>query len=204
MGRRSYEIFCDSKYILFPASHYARNKRVCFYLDGELVYDLAIPLDYCEPDYTFPLSVERFFGRGIELTVEPEMELSIQKSESGVCAAEAYAGKLPELDFTRYSAFDCYFSYQLTDAAGAVLGQGSVLFCAPKHFHFTDPKLAVRVEDDMVVVTAGAYARSVELQCGADVLLEDNFFDMDGGERRVRILRGGAAQVSARSVFDIR
>ena len=55
-----------------------------------------------------------------------------------------------------------------------------------------------------MVVTAQAYARSVELQCGADVLLEDNFFDMNGGERRVRILRGKPTGVSARSVYDIK
>ena len=57
---------------------------------------------------------------------------------------------------------------------------------------------------DEVVVRARAYARSVEIQCGADVLLEDNFFDMDAGERRVKVLRGAPEGVSARSVFDIR
>ena len=48
------------------------------------------------------------------------------------------------------------------------------------------------------------YARSVEIQCGADVLLEDNFFDMDGGTRAVKILRGSPDSVSVRSVYDIR
>ena len=52
--------------------------------------------------------------------------------------------------------------------------------------------------------TVAFSARSVELQCGADVLLEDNFFDMNGGERRVRILRGKPTGVSARSVYDIK
>ena len=79
-----------------------------------------------------------------------------------------------------------------------------MLFCAPKHFKFVDPRLTARIEGDEIVVTAGAYARSVEIQCGADVILEDNFFDMDGGERRVKIVRGEAKDVSARSVYDIR
>ena len=67
-----------------------------------------------------------------------------------------------------------------------------------------DPRLEAHVEGDEIVVTAKAYARSVEIRCGADVLLEDNFFDMNGGERRVRILRGKPTGVSARSVYDIK
>ena len=55
-----------------------------------------------------------------------------------------------------------------------------------------------------MVVNAQSYARSVELQCGADVLLEDNYFDMNGGTRVVKILRGKPESVTARSVYDIR
>ena len=111
---------------------------------------------------------------------------------------------LPEQDFTQYGPYDCYYSYRLTDAAGKTVGEGSVLFCAPKHFRFADPQLTARIEGDEIVVTAGAYARSVELRCGADVVLEDNFFDMDAGQRRVKIVRGEVKEVSARSVYDIR
>ncbi|MBQ4514317.1 MAG: glycoside hydrolase family 2 protein [Anaerolineaceae bacterium] len=107
-------------------------------------------------------------------------------------------------DFSKYSFYDCYYSYELADSCGNRVGSGSVLFCAPKHFQFADPKLNVRVEGDEIVVTAQAYALSVEIQCGADVLLEDNFFDMNAGERRIKILRGVPEEVSARSVFDIR
>ena len=54
------------------------------------------------------------------------------------------------------------------------------------------------------MVTAKSYARSVEIRCGADTVLEDNYFDMDAGERRVKIVRGVPGQLSARSVYDIR
>ena len=128
----------------------------------------------------------------------------IQEGDFDIDVPALSAVWLPEQDFTQHSAFDCYYSYQLADAGGSVTGQGTVLFCAPKHFHFLDPELTVRLEGDEVVVASQAYARSVELQCGADVLLEDNFFDMNGGERRVKILRGKAGRVSARSVYDIR
>ena len=79
-----------------------------------------------------------------------------------------------------------------------------MLFCAPKHFRFEDPKLEARLEGNEITVTAGAYARSVEIQCGPDTVLEDNFFDMNAGTRRIRILRGKAEDVKVRSVYDIR
>ena len=111
---------------------------------------------------------------------------------------------MPEQDFSDQATYDCYYSYSLEDSRGHLVGQGSVLFCAPKHFPFADPALEVKLEGDEILVTAQAYARSVELLAGADVLLEDNYFDMDAGTRRVKILRGTPAQVTARSVFDIR
>ena len=49
-----------------------------------------------------------------------------------------------------------------------------------------------------------AYARSIEILCGADVILEDNYFDMNAGERRIRILRGRPGELSVRSVYNIR
>lgn len=111
---------------------------------------------------------------------------------------------LPEQDFHDEDTYGCYYAYELADTAGNTVSSGTVLFCAPKHFRFTDPKLEAHLEGDEVVVTAQGYARSVELQCGADVVLEDNFFDMNGGTRRIKILRGQPEPVSARSVYDIR
>ena len=111
---------------------------------------------------------------------------------------------LAEQDWHDEDTYGCYFSYALEDTAGNTVGSGSVLFCAPKHFRFIDPQLEARLEGDTVVVKAKAYARSVEIQCGADVVLEDNYFDMDTGERRVKILRGTPTDPTARSVYDIR
>ena len=111
---------------------------------------------------------------------------------------------LPEQDFSDQDTYGCYYAYELIDEAGNIVGDGSVLFCAPKHFHFADPGLEAHLEGDTVVVTAKSYARSVEIQCGADVVLEDNYFDMNAGERRVKILRGEPDAVRARSVYGIR
>ena len=128
----------------------------------------------------------------------------IEEGEFPVSCPALSAVWLPKQDFSHYGTYDCYYSYSLIDENGAEVGQGSVLFCAPKHFNFIDPQLSAFVDGDEIIVTANAYARSVEIMAGADVLLEDNYFDMDGGVRRVKILRGEVDSVSVRSVYDIR
>ena len=128
----------------------------------------------------------------------------IRKGRMAVQVPPMSAVWLREQDFSGEDTYGCYYAYELADAAGNRVGGGTVLFCAPKHFHFVDPQLSARREGDAIVVTAGAYARSVEIQCGPDVVLEDNYFDMNAGERRVRILRGEPGEVRARSVYDIR
>ncbi len=111
---------------------------------------------------------------------------------------------LPKQDFGERDTYGCYYAYELRNKDGGVVGEGTVLFCAPKHFKFDDPELSARIEDGEVVVRAEKYARCVEIMCGADVLLRDNFFDMNAGERRIKILRGKADHVNVRSVYDIR
>ena len=111
---------------------------------------------------------------------------------------------MPRQDFSGFGTFDCYYSYSLADEEGNVVSQGSVLFCPPKHFRFADPNLNAFVNGDEIIVTADAYARSVEIMAGADVVLSDNYFDMDAGTRTVKILRGNVDSVSVRSVWDIR
>ncbi len=128
----------------------------------------------------------------------------IREGRFDVRVAPLSALWLDELDFSDQDTYGCYFAYELLDASGAHVGGGTALFCPPKHFRFEDPKLTATLDGDAIVVTANAYARSVEIRCGADVLLGDNFFDMNAGERRVKVLRGApTAQIGARSVYDI-
>ena len=62
----------------------------------------------------------------------------------------------------------------------------------------------MRVEGDEIIVSAEAYAKSVEIQNeNDDLILEDNYFDMNAGERRVKILDGKPENLKVRSVYDI-
>lgn len=170
--------------------------------------DISVNTEHIDPRKTARLNVsnetmEAFAGR-IDWSLRRPDASVIEAGSFDVSVPALAAVWLPEQDFTKYGPYDCYYAYRLTDQAGRTAGEGSVLFCAPKHFHFQDPGLTVRLEGDEAVVTASAYARSVEVQCGPDVLLEDNYFDMNGGERRVKILRGEAKDAAVRSVYDIR
>ncbi|MDW2796770.1 glycoside hydrolase family 2 protein [Clostridium boliviensis] len=102
------------------------------------------------------------------------------------------------------SLYEDYVSYQM-EQDGEIVSQGTVLFCPPKHYHFIDPELSVRSEGDSLVVTAKAYARSVEIRNKKDdLVLSDNYFDMNPGERRVKILKGLPEELTVRSVYNIR
>ena len=100
--------------------------------------------------------------------------------------------------YTNYVSYDCY-------ADGKLISGGTVLFVPPKQFRFEDPHLTVSLEGDEIVVRANAYARAVEIRNETDdLVLEDNYFDMNAGERRVKILRGEPTGLRVRSVYDIR
>ncbi len=110
---------------------------------------------------------------------------------------------LDEMEFSNMDRQGQYISYALLQN-GDMVSCGTVLLTRPKHFRFEDPKLAVKVESDEVVVTAHAYAKSVFIDSADGLLkLSDNWFDMDAGERHVKVLEGSTAGLTVRSVFDI-
>ena len=99
--------------------------------------------------------------------------------------------------------YDNYVSYQLIED-GEIISGGTVLFCPPKHFKFVDPDLKIRLEGDEIIVSASAYAKSVEIRNeNDDLILSDNFFDLNGDERRVKIIKGDPRGLSVRSVYNI-
>ena len=111
---------------------------------------------------------------------------------------------LDEVDFGKTDVKNNYYSFELV-VDGETVSEGTVLFTAPKHFDFIDPELEVRVEDDEIVISAKAYAKSVEIYSpDSDFILSDNFFDMNAGEKRVQIVEGEVGKIRVRSVYDIR
>ena len=93
------------------------------------------------------------------------------------------------------------------ERAGTVREMVSSRWMAPRlsrRAHLTTKALSCRVEGDEIVVTAQAYAKSVEVQNeNEDLLLSDNYFDMNAGETRVKVLSGSTENLRLRSVYDI-
>ena len=106
-------------------------------------------------------------------------------------------------DFSDTAYLDNHYTFGL-NADGVCVSQGSVLFTAPKHYHFADPRLSWEISGRTLTVFARAYAKSVEISSpDTDLVLSDNFFDMEAGSRTVEILEGNPKDISLRSVFDI-
>ncbi len=96
-----------------------------------------------------------------------------------------------------------YVSFELSDGE-EVISEGTVMFSMPKYFRFKDPELSIRVEGDEIVVVSKAYAKSVEIKNADDtMLLSDNYFDMNAGEKRIRILKGCPDKLKVKSVYNI-
>ncbi len=76
-----------------------------------------------------------------------------------------------------------------------IIDSGNRLLCHPKHFAFHDPMLEASLGQDkdgiFVDVTAKSFARRVALNfTETDVLLSDNYFDLNAKEtKRIRIFR---------------
>jgi len=140
-----------------------------------------------------------------------EVRWSLRRADGSVLREGSFSAVVPaqtslwleDLVFPEASVTGDYVSFSLL-REGKTVSTATALFCAPKHFSFVDPRLSVRLEGEELVVSAKALAKSVEIRSeDPDLLLEDNYFDMDPGERRVRILRGRACAPRVRSVYDM-
>lgn len=106
---------------------------------------------------------------------------------------------LPETDI-----FSEYVSFGMRQN-GKVISEGTVIFSYPKYFRYENPRLSFRLEEEEIIISADAYAKSVEIRNEQeDFILSDNYFDMNAGEKRVKILSGEPQGIRLRSVYDIR
>jgi beta-mannosidase len=87
---------------------------------------------------------------------------------------------------------------------GNTVSEGTRLFCAPKNYNFVSPKLEARVDGNEIVVISHSYAKAVEIYSDSgNVLLDDNFFDMEAGEKRVKILAGSPENIRIKSIYGV-
>lgn len=107
--------------------------------------------------------------------------------------------ELPEADL-----YKNYVSFHMKED-GKICSEGTVLFTAPKYFQFESPNFQVEVSGDELIISADCYAKGVRiLNKEDDMVLEDNYFDLNGGSRRIKILKGSPEELQVKSTFDIR
>ena len=136
-------------------------------------------------------------------TLRNEKSEVLESGETEVTVAPMSALWLDEIDFNKTDVDRNHFTYEFV-VDGKTVSGGSVLFTAPKYYRFEDPKLTWEKDGDVITVRSEAYARSVEIDAlDGDLILSDNYFDMEKGEVEVRVLSGSAEKLVLRSVYDI-
>lgn len=106
--------------------------------------------------------------------------------------------ELPEVDiYNEYVSFAAYIG-------GERISEGTVIFSYPKYFRYEDPGLSFVANGNRITVSSKAYAKSVAiLNDNEDLILTDNYFDLNGDSRTVEVLSGDIDHIRLKSVYDI-
>jgi beta-mannosidase len=128
----------------------------------------------------------------------------LQSGEEEISVAPLSVKRLEKMLFEELDVKTQHLHYALW-VDGKLYSEGSALFVAPKYHHFENPALRYQIQGDEVVIYSEAYAKHVQIEgVDGDLIFDDNFFDMEKGEKHVRILSGKAEKLILRSVYDIR
>lgn len=133
----------------------------------------------------------------------PKAEI-LQSGEQELTVPALTSVWMDKVEFPDVDMFSEYISYELLKD-GEVISGGTVNFSYPKYFKYENPNLTYEVNGDEITVKADVYAKSVEiLNENEDLILSDNYFDMNGGTKTVKVLSGDVTKLRLRSVYDIR
>ncbi|WP_026666544.1 beta-mannosidase [Butyrivibrio sp. AE2005] len=134
-------------------------------------------------------------GKGLEIDTSGTVDVTVSPLSSKWVTEQSF----PEIDI-----YSCYVSFKAIEE-GEVVSEGTALFVPAKYFRFEDPGLTVRmISENEIEISAKAFAKNIEIRNeNDDLVLSDNFFDMNPGVKVVRIIRGDANNLTVRSVADI-
>lgn len=111
---------------------------------------------------------------------------------------------LENMDFNKTDVTENYISFSF-EVDGKTVSSGTSLFTAHKHYNFRNPNLKYEIKGDEITVYADCFAKYVEIDSpDSDFILSDNYFDMNGGSKTVKILSGTPKTIKLRSIFDIK
>lgn len=128
---------------------------------------------------------------------------ALREEEAEITVAPLSTVWLEEVELPDIDIYGEYVSYQAL-MEGKVVSEGTVIFSYPKYFRYQNPKLQVSVDGKYITVSSASYAKSVEILNEAeDLMLSDNYFDLNGDSRTVEVLSGDISQLRLRSVYNI-
>ncbi|MDR3146230.1 MAG: hypothetical protein LBU21_08125, partial [Treponema sp.] len=188
----SIDYFFRWKALHYYAKRFFSPLMISCHEEGILTQNTNVNAQPGPIEKSFSLSVANETMTERKLTVKWE----IRDSAAAVLQEKTVSVKVPALssiwldkvEVPDVALYDQYLSYHLYDGA-ALLSEGTVIFSLPKHFRYRDPELSCTVNGDTITVRAKAYAKSVEIRNrNEDLVLEDNYFDMNAGEKQVKIL----------------
>lgn len=110
---------------------------------------------------------------------------------------------LSRVEFEDVDIYSNYVSYEALKN-GKVVSEGTVIFSYPKYFRYENPELKASVNGSKITVSASKYAKSVEiLNDNEDLVLSDNYFDLNADTKTVEVISGEIDHIRLRSVYDI-
>lgn len=127
----------------------------------------------------------------------------LREEESKVLVKALSCVWLEKIELPDVDIYKEYVSYQaLKD--GRIVSEGTVIFSYPKYFRYENPNLKVQVDGKFLTVSGDTYAKSVEiLNENEDLVLSDNYFDLNGDSKTVEVISGKVDKLRLRSVYDI-
>lgn len=127
----------------------------------------------------------------------------LESHEEEITAPALTSVWLDKVELPGIDIYHQYVSYQAS-MKGQVISEGTVIFSYPKYFCYEEPHLQATVDGDYITVSADAYAKSVEiLNQNEDLILSDNYFDLNADSKTVKVISGSVDKLRLRSVYDI-
>lgn len=130
-----------------------------------------------------------------EIIFEDTKEVSVNKFS---------AVWLDKVEFNDIDIFNSYFYYELLEN-NEVVQSSTLIFSVPKYFNYPNPNLKCEVKGDELIISSDNYAKSVSISNeNDDLVLSDNYFDMNKGQVIIKVLKGKIDTINLKSVYDIK
>jgi len=90
----------SKKYLEVPVSANAVRKKLVFYVNGELVFDMDTTMDTVSPEYFQYINLERFIGSEIEIKCDPEVDFDLKETNEVQEDIKLYEKYRPNVHFS--------------------------------------------------------------------------------------------------------